>query len=318
MRFPRPRFQTWMVLVIIAALAGLYALSLQISRVTEEPRRTRTDRHSEQSQRVIDEKVEDIKRSRQTVQHTREAIKQSDAEIEKLKRELAEVRRALREREREAAEKAKELVAKQDVADVRNYVGEDEPPRDAAAEKRRDYAVLEAALNDLASPKNPEHITRIANAGLGKEVVINIKTEVGPNDKDDFLRSDRLTRTIDNEAARGVLRDVRDGFQRKSQGAAGSLADFKPANPSVVVEDMDRMLEKPQGLFDDTLGAIRRKYPKAWDYVWAHNPAYSKEGNSAAVVFYSPVGPHGGDWVYLLSKKRSRWEVIWRQMHIYK
>jgi hypothetical protein len=36
------------------------------------------------------------------------------------------------------------------------YEAEDGLPKDKAGEKRRDYAVLEAALNDLASPKNPE------------------------------------------------------------------------------------------------------------------------------------------------------------------
>jgi hypothetical protein len=45
---------------------------------------------------------------------------------------------------------------KQDQPSIR-YEAEEGAPKDKAAEKRRDYAVLEAALNDLASPKNPEY-----------------------------------------------------------------------------------------------------------------------------------------------------------------
>jgi hypothetical protein len=49
-------------------------------------------------------------------------------------------------------------------------------PKDKAAEKLRDYAVLEACLNDLASPKNPEYKHHIKNVGPGREILIDDAT----------------------------------------------------------------------------------------------------------------------------------------------
>ncbi len=46
------------------------------------------------------------------------------------------------------------------------YEAEDGPPKNAAGQNRRDYAVLEAALDDLASPKNPEYKNHITSGGV--------------------------------------------------------------------------------------------------------------------------------------------------------
>src|SRR6516225_2591455 len=64
------------------------------------------------------------------------------------------------------------------------YEAEEGLPKDRAGEKRRDYAVLEAALNDLASPKNPEYKNVIQNLGLRREIVIDDK--MSP-DHSDFI-----------------------------------------------------------------------------------------------------------------------------------
>ncbi len=52
--------------------------------------------------------------------------------------------------------KEKDSSKKQDQQSIR-YEAEEGIPKDKAAEKQRDYAVLEATLNELASPKNPEY-----------------------------------------------------------------------------------------------------------------------------------------------------------------
>ena len=41
-------------------------------------------------------------------------------------------------------------------------------PKDEVGEKRRDYAILEAALNDVASPKNPDILVRDLEKAFGE------------------------------------------------------------------------------------------------------------------------------------------------------
>ena len=59
------------------------------------------------------------------------------------------------------------------------FEAEADLPKDKAGEQRRNNAVLEAALNDLASPENPENKNQIENTGPGREIVINDETCTG-------------------------------------------------------------------------------------------------------------------------------------------
>lgn len=184
------------------------------------------------------------------------------------------------------------------------YEAEEEAPKDHAGRRRRDYAVLEAALNDLGSPKNPEYRHRIENVGPGREIVVGDKTyQYGIQvDLDE-------SRDIDNQDHRLIPRQLREDLERRNGGRPRSLADFKPANPNILVIDLDRMFEEAQ---DPNVQFLKR-YPNAWGYVRAFLPGYSADGTSALVVFEG--GPHGGHglaWVYLLARKGKRWEVQWR------
>jgi hypothetical protein len=183
-------------------------------------------------------------------------------------------------------------------------------------EKRRDYAVLEAALNDLASSKNPEYKYKVRNAGPGKEIVVNIRTEVGDKWTDMSFALDRPNHNIDGEDLRSIPLDIQVDFKRRSRNPARSLADLKPASTNVVVADLDSMVEHGSGIY--LLRTIRRTYPTAWGYVWAYPPGYSKDGGSAVVVFNTRAGSHGGDWVYMLTKRRKGWDVVWRHLHVYR
>jgi hypothetical protein len=198
------------------------------------------------------------------------------------------------------------------------YEAEDGLPVDKAGEKRRDYAVLETTLNDLASPKNPEYKYFIQHRGPGKEIVIDDRTCVANEFTDTHLNLDQPNDNIDGADIRSIPVDIQDDFKRRSKEAARSLADFKPANANIIVHDLDHMREKAPGAFDDSLGAIRRKYPTAWGYVLAYLPGYSKDGMSAVVVFYLPNGAHGGDAVYMLQREAKRWIVVWRHFHFYR
>jgi hypothetical protein len=189
-----------------------------------------------------------------------------------------------------------------------NYEAEEGLPKDAAAEKRRDYAVLEATLNDLTSPKNPEYKFHIENVGPGREIVINGKTFEYASSRELPEESDSIDRT----ETRSIPAELRDDFKRRNKGAVRSLADFKPANPDILVRDLDKAVEKT----DDFLDEFSKKYPKAWGFVWACHPAYSSDGQSAVVLFEGgPNGVHGLTWTYMLTRKTKRWEVQWRHCH---
>jgi hypothetical protein len=185
----------------------------------------------------------------------------------------------------------------------RAYKAEDGLPKDEAAERRRDYAVLEAALNDLASPKNPEHKYFIENVGPRSDIVIHDTTRPRGG-----LGSE--TRNIDNQDPRSIPSEIQADFERRNDGTRRSLADFRPANPHIKMCDLDKLLG--DSLFDG-IDKFHKAYPDAWGYVRACRPAYSKDGAKAILLFGGgPNGIHGLDWVYMLTKKGKRWEVEWR------
>ncbi len=79
------------------------------------------------------------------------------------------------------------------------YEAEEQVPKDRTGEKRRDYAVLEAALNDLTSPKNPEYKYHVQNVGPKREIVIGRDT----CKYDLFLDIGRESHNIDNKQRSG-------------------------------------------------------------------------------------------------------------------
>ncbi len=186
-----------------------------------------------------------------------------------------------------------------------NYEANEGIPKDKVGEKRRDYAVLEAALNDLTSRKNPEYKYHIQNVGPGQEIVIGDTTCKYTL----FIDLAQATQNIDHEDARSIPKDVQADFDRRRQEAPRSLADFKPANPDIIVYDLIRLFENQSQHYK----AFRKAYPKAWGYVWAFLPGYSRDGKNAVVVFQSGgFGNHGENWVYLLTREGRRWVVQWR------
>jgi hypothetical protein len=183
------------------------------------------------------------------------------------------------------------------------YMAEAGPPRGRAAEARRDYAVLEAALDDLADPRNPEHRHHVRNVGYGREVVVHGRLE--PED----LRIGAESLDIDNGDPRKIPAGVLSDFYRRNRVRSLSLADFRPANPNVLVRDLD-------GLFGRDPFGFERRYTKAWGYVRPHLPGYSKDGDSAFVIFDGgPNGMHGLNWYYMLGWEGGRWVVRWRPLH---
>ena len=163
--------------------------------------------------------------------------------------------------------------------------------------------MLEAALNDLTSPKNPEYKYHIENPGPGREIVIDDNTF----EDDGELGSE--SSNIDNKDTRNIPTDIQADFKRRNDGRARLLKDFKPANPNIKMCDLDKLFE----VADDPIGQFDKSYPTAWGFVWAYRPAYSKDGGKALILFEGgPNGIHGLNWVYMLTRRAKSWEVDWR------
>ena len=203
-----------------------------------------------------------------------------------------------------AQEKASSPGKKQDERAVK-YEAAEGIPKDKKAERLRDYAVLEACLNDLTSAKNPEYKSHIKNVGPGREIVIDDRT----CKYDLLIDLGEPSENIDYKDTRRIPAEIHEDFKRRKDEPARSLADFKPANPNIIVSDLDELFDKA----DSGLAEFRKQYPSAWGFVWAYPPGYSKDGKSAVVVFEGgPNGIHGLNWIYMLAKKGKRWEVQWR------
>jgi hypothetical protein len=188
------------------------------------------------------------------------------------------------------------------------YKAEVELPKDQAGETRRDYAVLEAALNDLADPKNPEHKYHIQNVGPGREIVVGMQTMPGGPD-DPFMDPGERSTNIDHTDRQPIPAELRADLRRRNDGKQRSLADFKPRNSNTLVRDIDTEFKGA----DDFIGRFQEKYPTAWGYVWPYRPGFSKDGRTALLIFEGgPNGVHGLNWVYLLTRDRDRWLVRWR------
>lgn len=192
------------------------------------------------------------------------------------------------------------------------YEAEDALPKDEAAEKRRDYAVLEAALNDLTTSENPEYKAPEGLQPRSGDIVIHHKTyeygfdDPGPESENSL-----------HQDPRPIPGEIREDLRRRNDGRARSLADFRPANPHIKVRDLDQIVDRAGGTFF-FWEEIRKQFPDAWGYVQAYRPGYSRDGRIAILVFDGGpgLGDHDVNWIYSLARKGTRWEVEWRHLHI--
>ncbi len=102
------------------------------------------------------------------------------------------------------------------------YEAEEGVPKGEVAEKRRDNSVLEAALNDLASPRNPEYKYHIRNVGPGREILVGHRMWT----KSAVFELQEESRNIDGTDPRVIPAALRKDFGRRSGMPAGSLKDF--------------------------------------------------------------------------------------------
>ncbi len=201
------------------------------------------------------------------------------------------------------------LASVEDEPSTMKYEADEELPKDFEGERRRDHAVLEAVFNDLASPNNPEYRFQIENqGGPSREIVVNRTLRAGPWHVDAEYESRDI---IDGDPQR-IPVELQEALNRRALRRARSLKSFKPANPNILVRDLDALFQRES----DPVDAFLKTYPTAWGYVWASHPGYSRDGKLAFVhLGGGPNGIHGLYWEYMLARDKKRWVILWRHCH---
>jgi hypothetical protein len=63
---------------------------------------------------------------------------------------------------------------------------------------------------------------------------------------------------------------------------------------------------------------FRKKYPDSWGYVYAFLPGYSRDGNTAVVIFAAGPSAHGAQVTYLMVKTEEGWKISWRNRYLWR
>jgi hypothetical protein len=188
---------------------------------------------------------------------------------------------------------------------------EPEPRSLKPDEKRRDYAVIEAALIDLTDPKSPVNANAVRNGRVGKYIVLGPKTSrtVRP------LSREMLPHLAGEENGQTIPDEIGDDLRRRNQGGPASLADFHSDKAPVRIRDVYKELEGSFGL--EFAENFWERYRESWGYAYAYLPGYSKDGEMAVVIFEEGPSPHGSEVTYLLVKSGGGWKVKWRNQHFW-
>jgi hypothetical protein len=195
-------------------------------------------------------------------------------------------------------------------------IGDDteQEPRDLKPEeKKRDYAVIEAALIDLTDPKSPINKNFIKNRGIaGKYIVL------GPTTSRYYgcLSRESLPLLEDKEKGQTIPDEIADALRQRNKEQPASLKDFRTEKAEIRLRDV---YEEFKGSFEpEFAGKFWEKYADSWGYVYAFLPGYSKDGKTAVVIFDDGPSPHGAQVTYLMVKTEQGWKIRWRNRYFWR
>lgn len=165
---------------------------------------------------------------------------------------------------------------------------------------QEDHLVLETVLTDLLTYEKFDPL------GAGEShIVLDFQTGADSF----YLSQNQIAGELRGEQA------VSDSLGPALSGrnkVSVSLAEFKPANPNILVRDLSD-LEQGIGFWQ----AFRTAYPQAKGFVTAWLPVYSKDGKAAVLRFWFGPTDHGAAGTYLLVKEQGTWKVAWRDLAYY-
>ncbi len=187
---------------------------------------------------------------------------------------------------------------------------EPEPRALKPEEKRRDYAVIEAALIDMSDPKSPVNETIVRNGHIGKYIVLGPRTA---RTVSCLSSSEARAALVEEEKNQVIPDEIGEDLRRRNPGAPASLEDFRTEKAPVRIRDVYAELERAFDL--EFAQKYWEKYRDSWGYVYAFLPGYSKDGETAVVIFEAGPSPHGSEVTYFLVKSEGSWKVKWHNWH---
>jgi hypothetical protein len=163
---------------------------------------------------------------------------------------------------------------------------------------QEDHLVLETVLTDLLTYEEFDPL------GAGEShIVLDVKTAADSF----YLSQNQIASELRGE--RRVSDSLGPALSNRNTGSV-SLAQFKPANPSILVHDVSN--EEKQ-----FTQAFWKAYPQAKGFVTAWLPVYSKDGKAAVLRFWFGPTAHSATGTYLLVKEQGKWKVAWRSLAYY-
>jgi hypothetical protein len=172
-------------------------------------------------------------------------------------------------------------------------------------DRDRDRQVIEAALDELVDPRNPENaISYPANSVARSEVVLGEMTY--PDGFADCESSGQGT-------GRGVEDETRSDLARRNGGGGLPLKELGPGwRRPIRLDDLERLYERGIEAGEPFWDYFHRCHPNACGWLEVSLPGYSRDGRTAIVRFARP-SYHGEFWTYALNKNVTGWKVSRRE-----
>jgi hypothetical protein len=172
----------------------------------------------------------------------------------------------------------------------------------------RDRQVIEAALDHLLDPRNPENaIAYPANSGSGLEVVLG---QMSYSDHYQGCRSNG------EEKGRSAEDEARSDLARRNSGGGLPLDELGTGwRRPIRLDNLERLYEKGVDAGESLWDYFHQRHPSACGWLEVSLPGYSHDGQTAMVRFARP-SYHGEFWTYVLNKGEPGWEVRKRDHEI--
>jgi hypothetical protein len=173
-------------------------------------------------------------------------------------------------------------------------------------DRNRDRQVIEAALNDLMDPQNPENAIEFPAKNTSViDVVLDEMTYAWCDFAPEKPRQVERDTIVINEAWSDLeRRNGKSVFPVREIGLGVSWL--------IRYDDLDRLcataIDKDEPFWD----YFQQCHPNASGCLWVVLPGYSRDGRTAVVAFARP-SYHGQYWKYVLHKTQKGWEVNRRE-----
>jgi hypothetical protein len=174
-------------------------------------------------------------------------------------------------------------------------------------DRDRDCRVIEAALDDVLDPRNPENaIVYEEKGGPDAEVVLHELTATLDWSDRGEPAGERPEELAEKQADSDLSRRNGGGvFPVRELG----LSARRLIRSADLVQLDDEALEKRSALYE----YFQERFPRACGWLDVTLPGYSRDGKTSIVVFVRYSGGHAAIWSYALRLTPTGWRVARRK-----